>query len=416
MTYLTNNICNSINDSTISVIRSIMLEHTLDNRDKVMQSFSVSERIKSAKPIYQFILDQGFEKQHEWLYTNDLMVMYRKGEGPLADFVHLTINENGWATAQGSGIVNSGDDRLDKFVFKLKQIVKENKMPHFQVSDENSSFIYALVDTGKGLAAQRIGSDSHPIVRENYHDSVLDAYDRTVKEFSTDDSDGFISIFSGPPGTGKSYIIRSLIDSIKNSLFLYVPASMISSFSGPSLLRVISDLSEEINDDELPNLIEVQSKINSVEINEEGSSIDLLERKMEIYQSPLDRKKKNKIVLVLEDADDVLAPRSQTDMAGINSILNLTDGILGKILNIRIIATTNTKAKEFDEAITRPGRLCAQSIVGTLSREHAQRIVDRESGGKGPRLPEGKYTLAEAYKIAKDENYLKGISKKKVGF
>src|SRR5690606_35881131 len=101
-----------------------------------------------------------------------------------------------------------------------------------------------------------------------------------------------------------------------------------------------------------------------------------------LAEGPPEIKKKNKIVLILEDADDVLAPREQTNMAGIHSILNLTDGILGKILNVRIIATTNALAKSLDRAIIRPGRLCVHSEVGPLSQDHAQRIFERE-GGKG---------------------------------
>ena len=106
------------------------------------------------------------------------------------------------------------------------------------------------------------------------------------------------------------------------------------------------------------------------------------------------------IVLVLEDADRCLVTRGTQNINSIQSILNLGDGILGSLLDLRIVATTNAKKLEMEAALLRPGRLSKQLDVGALDLETARGVFRRL-------LPNAKFTealsdrhLAPAFKDA----------------
>lgn len=121
------------------------------------------------------------------------------------------------------------------------------------------------------------------------------------------------------------------------------------------------------------------------------------------------------IVLVLEDADFALHSRTglsngpetgkgNNHTHALSSILNLSDGIIGATVDIRIVATTNVTIEHLDPALTRAGRLIRHVTVDALSRDEALTVVARESR-KDPAAIEshvtGSMTLADAYKIGK---------------
>ena len=83
------------------------------------------------------------------------------------------------------------------------------------------------------------------------------------------------------------------------------------------------------------------------------------------------------IALVLEDADRCLVTRGENNINSIQSLLNLGDGILGSLLDLRIIATTNAKKLEMEAAILRPGRLSKRLEVGALDLDTARGVFRR---------------------------------------
>ncbi len=97
---------------------------------------------------------------------------------------------------------------------------------------------------------------------------------------------------------------------------------------------------------------------------------------------------KEPTVLVIEDADHCLSPRDKDNLNAISALLNLSDGIIGSLLDLRVVATTNVKDEEIDPALFRKGRLSAHVNIKNLSEEQARKVW-RNIGGPPELFPEG---------------------------
>lgn len=231
--------------------------------------------------------------------------------------------------------------------------------------------VHVLISTQKGPDFKSMGIGGEPLVRDNYTDEVLRGYDRIVKDLSSENPAGRVAILDGKPGTGKTFLVRGLLDEVKDVIMVIVPANLVVQLAQPGMI---------------PALVELHKSRGG-----------------------------RPMVFIIEDADECLAPRMGDNMSSVSVILNLGDGILGKLLDIRIVATTNAHRQELDEAIMRPGRLSASVQVGPLPYEKAKAIFDRLAPGKA--LKEGKYTLAEVYSKARDEGWEPPkLDRNKMGF
>ena len=236
--------------------------------------------------------------------------------------------------------------------------------------------VYVLTNSGHGYGFTSIGQEDHQLETDNYTNNVLSKYNHLVADLGTSAPCGKFSLLEGPPGTGKSFMIRGIINKVSkdsNCMCVVIPPYLTSSLSDPGLIGA--------------------------------------------FISAKDSNKDKKIVLILEDADDCVVPRMGDNMAKISSILNTTDGIIGNLLNIRIIASTNA-VDELDEALERPGRMCTRIHVGTLSREKATEVFKRITNGE-TKVPDfsKNTTLAEMYKLANFPSVDSGIIKRaSVGF
>jgi SpoVK/Ycf46/Vps4 family AAA+-type ATPase len=124
-------------------------------------------------------------------------------------------------------------------------------------------------------------------------------------------------------------------------------------------------------------------------------------------------------VLILEDADECLVARGSEVGSPVTSLLNITDGILGSVLDIRVIATTNAKHTDFDKAITRSGRLSQHINIGSLCGGQAEDIYKRLVGKSSNFFKNSeKYILSDIYRKAVGDGWSPKVSKEKkvVGF
>jgi len=265
----------------------------------------------------------------------------------VADDGDISLQEY-YNEAEGEFNIYSSDE--NKVINVIKLLNKET-----QIHNRNK-FIHVMISTKEGNILHKIGSANQPLIEDNYEDNVVKDYNYVVDQMNSKNPFGRIVILNGSSGTGKSYMVRGLINSIENALFVIMPPSMLVELSGPQLIPVLS--------------------------NARGTE----------EESP------GPIVLIVEDADEILQPRGSDNMSHISSLLNFGDGILGSALDIRIITTTNAKKFDIENALLRPGRLCKQIEVGNLTSSTAEKVYERLSGRKMAFSKD--ISLAEVYEKA----------------
>ena len=116
-------------------------------------------------------------------------------------------------------------------------------------------------------------------------------------------------------------------------------------------------------------------------------------------------------IFILEDCEQVLMSREENRFGGaISNILNMSDGLMSDIFNIKFICTFNTDINNIDEALLRPGRCFVNYEFKPLEAEKASKLL--ESLGYKIDKPR-EMTLAEIYNYKEDNIVQKP---KKIGF
>lgn len=259
------------------------------------------------------------------------------------------------------------DDRAYEAFMELKNTY---------VNTSKKDLVFSIVKDGGDLKIRNIGVANLPLVESNYSKDVIADYKYVCEVFGSKTPSGRICILNGPPGTGKSSLIRASLSDI-DALFIVVPSNMLSALDKPEFLPLLLDVKKT-------------------------------------HDKP--------IILIVEDGDSCLVPRKSDNMSVISSLLNLSDGIIGSIIDIRIFVTTNSEVQEIDEAIMRPGRLCKNINVDPLSYDDSNSVYQRLTGTEEKLEKADFYTLAQIYAIANNPNAIKENqviikkSKRAIGF
>ena len=116
-------------------------------------------------------------------------------------------------------------------------------------------------------------------------------------------------------------------------------------------------------------------------------------------------------VFILEDCEQILMARDQNISNAIANILNMSDGLMSDIFNVKFICTLNAAINKIDEAILRKGRCFANYEFKPLCKEKTKALLEKQNIHIDDPQP---MTLAEIY------NYNDGDctkqSTKKIGF
>ena len=186
-------------------------------------------------------------------------------------------------------------------------------------------------------------------LKKNYNDDL--PY-KQLNELITSENEELI-LLHGEPGTGKTSIIKKLIHDNPKTEFLYLDSNLLTSFSDS---RVFSFLETHKNE-----------------------------------------------VFILEDCEKLFTDRNNGNTF-LNSMLNLTDGIIGEAFGIKFVCTFNCPPSKIDKAVMRKGRLSLMYEFKKLTLEKTKQLL--------PTATEP-MTLADIYN---QENNGNDNKNKKIGF
>lgn len=207
--------------------------------------------------------------------------------------------------------------------------------------------IYAVMPSGTGYEIRRVGQLGKELERGNYSEEVLKKYDFAVRDLQSPDPRGRMVILSGKQGTGKSHLVYAMLAALDSATVVMIPTAMVRELSGPVMLDV---------------LLRGRSQLSMV----------------------------GPMVFLVEDGDGVIVQRRAENMSDIAGVLNATDGPIGRLLDGRLIVTTNAQDLEIDPAVKRNGRLSVALHVGPLPIEKAIQVYKRLM----PDTPDDKLPLA----------------------
>lgn len=199
-------------------------------------------------------------------------------------------------------------------------------------------------------------------LQKNYNDDLLSFHQKITRELKSTKRSGLL-LLHGVPGSGKSTYIRYLIHCVSKRVIFLSP-------------RVAGNLDS-------PELITL------------------------LIQNP-------NSILVIEEAENLIASRDSNDNHGIATLLNLSDGILGENLGMQVICTFNTHINNIDKALLRKGRLIGSYEFKPLSAAKSKALLE-ELGIQGF-LPHKPMTLAEIYHAQSNHFEFKMEKRNTIGF
>jgi len=295
-----------------------LFKHILDGED--FEIWSIVKNSRSEKTISNCDTNKS-DNLTQAIFTDDenrsfyevFFCKYKKGNCLLK----LNVNNHGKASEYSLDICVD-----DVYFFDIFNKLNER----FPIVPKNRSEVSLLIKGHSGnLAVSNFPLDDlNTNLELNYPEGFIDVHNSIVERLNTSRSG--LYIFHGDPGTGKTSYLKHLTKCVQRK-FIFVPTNMVNALIEPDFIRLLTD--------------------------------------------------NNNVVLILEDAEKAVLERDGSNNSLISTVLNLTDGIVGSILNTSIIVTFNAKKESIDRALLRKGRLKVEYEFKKLSYDKSVTLAQK---------------------------------------
>lgn len=158
-----------------------------------------------------------------------------------------------------------------------------------------------------------------------FYEDDFKQVDATIQQRLNKKGDKGIVLLHGLPGTGKTTYLRYLIGRIKKRV-LFLSPNVAGNLMNPDFIDLLIDN---------PNT-----------------------------------------VMIIEDAENIIMDRRNSNDSSVSSLLNISDGLLADFLNVQLVCTFNSALTLIDNALLRKGRLIARYEFGKLGISKAQKLSD----------------------------------------
>lgn len=226
-----------------------------------------------------------------------------------------------------------------------------------------SASINFLIHNGNNFQLREVYLPEATLNLAQNYGTAFPAVDTKIQSILAQDQPGLV-LLHGDPGTGKSYYIRYLLSSLRKEKrsVIYVPPFVANSICKPEFLPFMLS--------------------------------------------------KDRPILVIEDAEQILISRETEAESAVSNVLNLTDGILAEAIRCQIIATFNVTKTKIDPALLRKGRLKVSHHFFPLSPQEANAKL---AALNIPHTVTEPTTLADIYNFTQNTGY-ENNKLKQVGF
>ena len=329
------------------------------NNDKELVYNSCTEPFEDHRKNYKYKLDMrktfhniyNDKEFFNWMTcqifcysANEYLVLYN--DGKYSFLVNFTMSESNDSSQLYEEIFTNNIERAHELIKK-----------YFVVAEKSSKidFGIAAIDSANCVFTSWYDYKNHDVdVEANYNDNI--PYDKMCSILEDDDS--ALMLFYGDPGTGKSSLIKHFISKYEDKDFIFMDGELLVNASKEKLMAYFLECQDTI--------------------------------------------------FILEDCEKALLNRERNYNPVMSILLNLTDGIIGDVLNIKLICTFNTSLSNIDKALLRKGRLSLKYEFKKLAKEKCRKLMNDDTINED-------MSLADLYNRDEENDYSKTNSHK-IGF
>lgn len=329
------------------------------NNDKELVYIPCTEPFEDHRKNYKYKLDmrQTFHNMYndnnffDWeqckifcYSANEYLVLYH--DSNCSFLINFTMSESNDSSQLYEEIFTNDIERAHKIIKKYFVIAEKSSKIEFGI---------AAIDATNCVFTSWYDYKNHNVdVEANYNDDM--PYEKMCNILENDDS--ALMLFYGEPGTGKSSLIKHFISKYEDKDFIFMDGELLVNASKEKLMAYFLECQDTI--------------------------------------------------FILEDCEKALLNRERNYNPVMSILLNLTDGIIGDVLNIKLICTFNTSLSNIDKALLRKGRLSLKYEFKKLAKEKCRKLTNDESINED-------MSLADLYHKDDENDYSKQNSRK-IGF